>query len=164
MPSPNVITSTLAILNQITTELIALTSGNASNVFIAAHEVWLETPPGDFYIQIILGAGIDKWANQEQGWILDNITVCTFKKVLFDEEPQDSQRIANASVGLLNLVAIVEGLSNSQLAGLALVPVKPTRREDSRRNPQDPYDGWAMIPRQFTVEYRYPYPSRHSTS
>ena len=160
----DVLTTEVAILNQIVNEITTLVSGNAGNVFIAAQAVWLSEPPGDFYIEVIPGVALENWMKQGNGWLKDSFTVAIFKRILSDQTDQDTIKIADASVGLLNLVATVGGLVTSKLAGLALNPVLAQRREAGERNPDDPYDGWIMMRRQFIVEYRYATPGLHSVS
>jgi hypothetical protein len=161
----NVITTETAILNQVVAELQTLNDANAGNVFIAAQTVWLAEPPGDFYLEVIPGVAIDKWAKQGNGWIKDSFTVCVFKRLIVDMQDQDTAKIADASVGLLKLIDDVQTkLTLSYLAGKALVPILPERREAGERNPDDPYDGWIMMRRTFVVEYLYAVPALHSTS
>lgn len=161
----NTLTSETAVLNQVVTELRTITDANVGNVFIAAQSIWLSEPPGDFYIEVIPGVALDKWGKQAGGWIRDSFTVAVFKRVVLDQTDQDTVKIADASLGLLALVATVQTkLIESFLAGLALVPVLPDRREAGERNPDDPYDGWVMMRRTFNVEYLYAFPGIHSTS
>lgn len=165
MGIPNVNTTETAILNQAVTELQAISGMNVGTVFIAAIPLFLENPPGDQYIEVVPGAAQDVQAKQGTGRIDDSITICIFKRVFSDEVGRDSVRIADASVGLLQLVYTVEQkIIASYLAGLALVPVLPVRREAGERNPQDPSDGWVMMKRQFRLEYLYSMPNAQSTS
>lgn len=162
---PNVQTSETAILNQVVTELLTLSNATALNVFLAAQVIWLSEPPGDFYLEVVPGVAQDNWAKQAGGWVKDSFTVAIFKRVLMDPNDSDAAKIADASVGLLALVASVQTkLIESFLAGLALVPILPERREAGERNPEDPYDGWVMMRRTFKVEYLYAFPGIHSTS
>ena len=162
---PNVNTSETAILNQTVAELQAITGMNAGTVFIAAIPLFLESPPGDVYMEVVPGAAIDAQAKQGTGRTEDAFTVCIFKRLFSDEAGRDSARIADATQGLLAVVASVEAhIVASYLKGLALVPVLPDRREAAERNPADPADGWICIKRVFKVEYLWSMPSAQSTS
>lgn len=162
---PNTTTTETAILNQIVTELRAITGLNEATVFICAIPLFLEDAPGDEYMEVVPGAAIDVQAKQATGRLQDSFTVCIFKRLFSDQEGRDTQRIADATNGILALVDSVQSkLIASYCKGLALVPILPERREAAERNPQDPADGWIMIKRTFRVEYLYTFPSAQSTS
>jgi hypothetical protein len=161
----NTTTTEAAILNQIVKELRTITGMNEYTVFVCAIPLFLEAPPGDTYIEVVPGAAIDLQAKQGTGRLQDGFTVCVFRRLFTDQEGRDTERIANASLGILATVAAIEQkLIASYCKGLALVPVLPERREACERNPQDPADGWVMMKRAFRVEYLYSFPAAQSTS
>lgn len=161
----NVITDEISIINQVLAELRTLDDANEANVFLAAYPIWLPMPPGDWYIELVMGVGQDKAAKHPIGWMLDSFSVCIFRRLLVDQSDYDTKRIADESLGVLRMVLDVQTkLTESFLAGMALVPVLPDRRESGERNPEDPYDGWVMMRRTFRLEYLYAFPGPHSTS
>jgi hypothetical protein len=166
MPIPaNTNTTEYAILNQVVTELQTISGMNSANVFISAFATFLPSPPGDVYIEVVPGVAQDMQAKQGIGALKDQINICVFWRFFGDQDGRDSARLADSTNGLFQFLATVEQkLIASFLAGKALVPMLPDRREAAERNPQDPADGWVMVKRSFNVEYLYSFPGPQSTS
>lgn len=164
MTIPNVNTSETAIINQIVAELRTLPDANDMNVFLSAVVEWLDTPPGDWYVEIIPGVAQDRGTKEEVGMVDDSFTVCLFWRLYADPAQRDTIRIADASLGALQFVRRIEDkLTNSFLAGLALVPILPNRRDSFERAPLE-LPGWVMVRRAFTFSWLWSFPSRQSVS
>lgn len=158
MPLADVFTNESAILNGIVDVLTSVQGLSQSSVFIAADLIWLDAPPGDQYVEIIPGAAIDTQAEQQMGVLQDLITVAVFKRIYSDQAQRDTARIADASRGLLALVATIESaLINNYLKGLCLLPVLPEHREAPERAPVE-LQGWVAIRRVFKLTYQYDFP------
>lgn len=159
----NTNTTETAILNQIVKELQTVTGFGTATVFLSVRPLFLASPPGDRYIEVVPGVAQDENTRHTIGEMNDSFSVCVYQRWLGDQDQRDTAKIADTSAGILATVAAVETkLTNSFLAGLALVPVVPRRRDAAADDLHRP--GWVMIQRHFMLKYRYAYPAAQSLS
>ncbi len=132
---------------------------NDGNCYIVDEPVFPSSPsPGDTIVQLSIGGGIDALSAQGDGLSKDEVRLTVFKRLLTDQDGQDTERITSESLGVLSLMrGIAEKLTNNFLpGGILLVPFRPLRREKGS-GPGGPL-GWARADRVFEVIYRVNYP------
>lgn len=160
MAFPNNITTATAIFNAILTKLLSLEAMTSATGFICAKTRWLgEAYPGDRYVEVIPGASKELSVENAVGRRKHQFTIAVFWRLLVDMTDQDTERLANASAGLLQFIDIVDSaIANSALKGLANVPIKPDMTQEAEDDPLDVGGGWVMQKRIYDVTYLWAYP------
>ena len=150
----NVVTSTEEVLNEIVAQLATVEGLNTGNVWISAVPFFLQVSiPGDQYVQVVPGAAIDSYAGEGIGYTADQVKIVVFKRLLLDMAQQDTQKIANASVGILQLVQLITNkLTQNFLNAKLTSPLLPMRRDAANSAPVEAM-GWVSMERVFQMRY-----------
>lgn len=167
MVFPNTITTPTAICNAIVAKIISSVEDiRPENAFLCAAATWLGVSyVGDRYVEVVPGAAVDLSAEQGVGRRRQSITVATFWRLMVDQDGQDTVRLADSTLGLLQFVdGIDAALINSALGGLANVPMLPDRMEQAERDPEEIVGDWVMVKRIFKVVYLYSFPDTQDLS
>lgn len=158
-------TTLTAVLKAIVSQLATVSTLTTANTFICAEVRFLGTAfPGDVYVEVVLGSGTDHYANEGIGMMDDDVTIAIYKRLQVDVQNVDTQRLADQSLGVLQLVdSIFAKLTNNFLNGLLLQPMTPMRREPGDSVPVAGA-GWATVHRRFKMRYLVTYPDPQQLS
>ena len=152
-------TDEIEIYEAVITRLVEVEGLSRGNVFLSAEAVYLGGDyPGDLYVEVVPGAGVDDPANAPHGVIEDTIRVVIFRRLLVDMPEQDTQRIMHRSHGVFVLVKkIHEIMQNCYLGGRLVLPLIAIRRSPNNVIPVNS-DGWISIDRTYRCRYRIGFP------
>lgn len=143
------------VLNEIVKELRTVTGLGTSTVFVTAEPIFFGTSyMGQQYVEVVPGGALDDFSKAGTGYIRADFRIITFKRLLIDMKDQDTQRIANASLGLFNLVRdITDKLTQNYLDDQLVIPMRPVSRTSASAGPIVG-SGWASVERVFEATYR----------
>lgn len=158
------ITTPEAVLAEIVAQLRTVSGLNEGNCYLIAQPMFVGVNyGGDHYVQVCPGSAIDKLTAEGEGFTVDNLRIVVFKRLMTDMIDQDTQKLTDATNGVLKLVRdITDKLTQNFLRGLLVVPLKPLRREMG--GVPDSFSGWARIDRVFDMAYRINYSAPQSLS
>lgn len=140
-----------------------ITELNTMNCFVVAEEI--DYMPDNLCVQIVPDVLNDELSIHADGYAKDSARIVFYRQLLTDVGGQDTQKLTDASNGLMKLIEDCESvLNNNYLSGKLVSPMRPLSAAPGARTPNLVNGGWAKIVRtyQFSYERIYPAPQNES--
>ena len=147
------------VLADIAQVLIAgVTELNTNNCFVVAEEI--EYMPDNICVQVVPDVFNDNLSQHADGYAKDSARIVFYRQLLTDIGGQDTQKLTDASNGLMKLIEDCEAvLVNNYLSGKLVSPMRPLSAAPGARTPNLVNGGWAKIVRSFVFSYDRTYPA-----